>query len=463
MNTIASHAQTFSYITVSNAIIVSEKFDGILRIFRMSGQDGGLVDLGVGGSSVSIDGSLVPGLANVGDVHVDGTSTIIHENCVSERKRLRLDSDGDIELNPDNSLKQILFNINKAICLRLDSMDAKIDLLSVKTKSLEEKMDQLMTWSRSVSTNSGLAATASRKGAVIVGLPQTKTEPGEPNGEMSSLDNPISNLGPNVTLITLNTEEDFPSGTWLGDEHNPEMRVRVPITPSDLLHVHSNCRTPEKMALTLLDYLFDRDTQAASNLSGQGKHGKKQLDPLMIYGIRCHLIHRFSITESDWHRIKQNIDSKCRTAWRRRQRGMPLTVKAFRGKAPPSYVNIGSHIGDLSGGSDEDSMSQEDGELHIHQHASEADIQAALAMQGEGLQPGEIQILHATPEQISQLQHAQHIQILSGDQVIGQIQHPDMLGDGIQVATMTTDSGEVLHIQQNVAVAGTSAETDTTQ
>ena len=58
---------------------------------------------------------------------------------------------------------------------------------------------------------------------------------------------------------------------------------------SDLLHVHSNCRTPEKMALTLLDYLFDRDTQAASNLSGMGKHGKKQLDPLMIYGIRCAL------------------------------------------------------------------------------------------------------------------------------------------------------------------------------
>ena len=60
--------------------------------------------------------------------------------------------------------------------------------------------------------------------------------------------------------------------------------------------------------------------------------------------------------------------------------------------------------------------------LHIYltlQHASEADIQAALAMQGEGLQAGEIQILHATPEQISQLQHAQHIQILSGDQVIG--------------------------------------------
>ena len=57
--------------------------------------------------------------------------------------------------------------------------------------------------------------------------------------------------------------------------------------------------------------------------------------------------------------------------------------------------------------------------VYFLQQASEADIQAALAMQGEGLQHGEIQILHATPEQISQLQHAQHIQILSGDQVIG--------------------------------------------
>ena len=40
-------------------------------------------------------------------------------------------------------------------------------------------------------------------------------------------------------------------------------------------------------------------------------------------------------------------------------------------------------------------------------------------MQGETIQQGEIQILHATPEQISQLQQAHHIQILQGDQVIG--------------------------------------------
>lgn len=65
------------------------------------------------------------------------------------------------------------------------------------------------------------------------------------------------------------------------------MRVRCPVLPGDMLHLSTNCRTAEKMALTLLDYLFHREVQAMSNLSGQGKHGKKQLDPLMIYGIRC--------------------------------------------------------------------------------------------------------------------------------------------------------------------------------
>ncbi|KAK1788915.1 hypothetical protein P4O66_015820, partial [Electrophorus voltai] len=143
----------------------------------------------------------------------------------------------------------------------------------------------------------------------------------------------------NVTLITLNSEEDYPAGTWLGDENNAEMRVRCPVSPADMLHISSNCRTPEKMALTLLDYLFHREVQAVSNLSGQGKHGKKQLDPLMIYGIRCHLFHKFGITESDWYRIKQSIDSKCRTAWRRKQRGQSLAVKSFSRRAPAARTS----------------------------------------------------------------------------------------------------------------------------
>lgn len=97
------------------------------------------------------------------------------------------------------------------------------------------------------------------------------------------------------SLLHLLSLDDYPAGTWLGDENNPEMRVRCPVSPADMLHITTNCRTAEKMALTLLDYLFHREVQAMSNLSGQGKHGKKQLDPLMIYGIRCEFLETYII------------------------------------------------------------------------------------------------------------------------------------------------------------------------
>ncbi|KAG9281104.1 protein BANP isoform X1 [Astyanax mexicanus] len=179
-----------------------------------------------------------------------------------------------------------------------------------------------------------------RQKTIVLKVPAPEESQGEQDSGSEASDS-MSNSGQasaqgtnNVTLITLNSEEDYPTGTWLGDENNPEMRVRCPVSPADMLHISSNCRTPEKMALTLLDYLFHREVQAVSNLSGQGKHGKKQLDPLMIYGIRCHLFHKFTITESDWYRIKQSIDSKCRTAWRRKQRGQSLAVKSFSRRAP---------------------------------------------------------------------------------------------------------------------------------
>ncbi|KAJ8302976.1 hypothetical protein KUTeg_019372 [Tegillarca granosa] len=345
-------------------------------------------------------------------------------------KRIRLDT-GNNDINQDMSVKQLLFNINKAICMRLDGIENSIEILNGRAKFLEDKVEEILNNVKQTNGTPALnntlvsPACAKKTGAVIVGLPQngTRTDPSGQSPGLNSVDG-IQNmgLGPNVTLITLNSEEDYPNGTWLGDENNPEMRVRTPITPSDLLHIHSNCRTPEKMALTMLDYLFDRETQATSNLSGMGKHGKKQLDPLMIYGIRCHLIHRFGVTEADWHRIKLNIDSKCRTAFRRKMRGMPLTVKAFRGKSTPTYIQMGEGSGDQL--SDEDSL--QENALHIHQ--GDVDIKGMVAAT-EGIPSGEIQILHATPEQISQLQQAQHIQILHGDQVI-QVPMPVSMGKG---------------------------------
>ena len=77
-----------------------------------------------------------------------------------------------------------------------------------------------------------------------------------------------------------------------------------------------------------------------------------------------HLIHRFNISEQDWHRIKLNIDSKCRTAHRRLVKGLPLTVKSFRGRSQPEYVtSSGTLAHELSMNPDD----LTDGELHIHQ------------------------------------------------------------------------------------------------
>uniref|UniRef100_A0A8I6A1X0 Protein BANP n=1 Tax=Rattus norvegicus TaxID=10116 RepID=A0A8I6A1X0_RAT len=287
--------------------------------------------------------------------HVVLENHVVTDDDEPALKRQRL------EINcQDPSIKSFLYSINQTICLRLDSIEAKLQALEATCKSLEEKLDLVTNKQHSpiqvpMVAGSPLGATQTcnkvrcavpgrRQNTIVVKVPgqdDSHNEDGESGSEasdsVSNCGQPGSqNIGSNVTLITLNSEEDYPNGTWLGDENNPEMRVRCAIIPSDMLHISTNCRTAEKMALTLLDYLFHREVQAVSNLSGQGKHGKKQLDPLTIYGIRCHLFYKFGITESDWYRIKQSIDSKCRTAWRRKQRGQSLAVKSFSRRTPSS-------------------------------------------------------------------------------------------------------------------------------
>ncbi|XP_064640547.1 protein BANP-like isoform X1 [Lineus longissimus] len=426
--------------------------------------------------STDEDGSLV---VQVQGEHQELLNTITLDGVSIEIPQGQ-DGDGDgeptmkrLKVDADASIKQILFNINKAICLRLDGIENKLEVVNMRTKYLEEKVESMH---QQIKQNPGIviqdtssrksAAPTRRSGAVIVGLPQiqVKSESDINDGSpIAQIDTNVQNLGPNVTLITLNSEDDHPNGSWLGDDTNPEMRVRAPVSPSDMLHIQSNFRTPEKMALTLLDYLFDRDTQASSNISGMGKHGKKQLDPLYIYGIRCHLIHKFGISESDWHRIKQNIDSKCRTAFRRRMRGMPLMVKAFRGKAPPQYTLTDSPGDPHDMGSQSDDSLQHDPEatLHIHQGAQDVEM---VSEHGE-LTQGEVQILHATPEQLAQLQQTHQIQILHGDQVIHHMQQDVQEGvhmavslagqpEAIQVVPVTSDTGEMQIQIQNVHARG---------
>ncbi|KAF2360923.1 BEN domain [Trinorchestia longiramus] len=131
-------------------------------------------------------------------------------------------------------------------------------------------------------------------------------------------------LATSTGVMRLPGVEDYPDGTWLGDPDVPSRRVRSPITPQNLLHINSTCMTAEKMALTLLDYLFSRDELASSNISGRSRNNKKQLDPMMVYGIRCHLQYKFAITTKEWSRICQNMDSKCRSAWKRKMKSLPL-------------------------------------------------------------------------------------------------------------------------------------------
>ncbi|XP_072241669.1 protein BANP [Leuresthes tenuis] len=306
-----------------------------------------------------------------------------------QKKKRKLSSNQEtINNNQDLSyIKNLLVSFTGSISQRLEGIEAKLQSLDATCKALGRKLEGMVPSAKSpiqvpmiAGSPQGATQTWNKVRCVV---PQTnvivnREHPKGSSPEDTPLENLLSNTvtrkrqntilvkvpgpdesqeeqdsgseasdsvsnggqsssaqnGQNVTLITLNSEDDYPTGTWLGDETNPEMRVRCPVSPADMLHISTNCRTAEKMALTLLDYLFHREVQAMSNLSGQGKHGKKQLDPLMIYGIRCHLFHKFGITESDWYRIKQSIDSKCRTAWRRKQRGQSLAVKSFSKRTP---------------------------------------------------------------------------------------------------------------------------------
>uniref|UniRef100_A0A493T7M9 Protein BANP n=1 Tax=Anas platyrhynchos platyrhynchos TaxID=8840 RepID=A0A493T7M9_ANAPP len=407
-----------------------------------------------------------------------------------------------IEINcQDPSIKSFLYSINQTICLRLDSIEAKLLALEATCKSLEEKLDLVMNKQHSpiqvpMVAGSPLGATQTcnkvrcvvpqttvilnndrqnsivakmvgqeeplsratdsldilsnavpgrRQNTIVVKVPghdDSHNEDGESGSEASdSVSNSgqlgSQSIGNNVTLITLNSEEDYPNGTWLGDENNPEMRVRCPITPADMLHISTNCRTAEKMALTLLDYLFHREIQAISNLSGQGKHGKKQLDPLMIYGIRCHLFYKFGITESDWYRIKQSIDSKCRT---------------------PSSSSYGGSEGSQSAVSASNEIQQNQPQaLHyalanaqqvqIHQIGEDGQVQVipqghlhiAQVPQGEQVQitqdsEGNLQIHQVHVGQDGQvLQGAQLIAVASAEPASGGVDGSPLQGSDIQV------------------------------
>ncbi|GIY52839.1 hypothetical protein CEXT_284021 [Caerostris extrusa] len=218
----------------------------------------------------------------------------------------------------DSELKEMLLNMQSSFHNKLKNIEEKIEKMGSKYHMLERKVENILI--------------NIKESALKVSCPKFANVSSDSNAPK---------------FMSVNCEEAYPNGSWLGDPNNSDLRVRCHIDPIDLQTINNSCPTAEKMALTLLDHLFDRETQARSNISGSGKHGKEQLDPLKIYGIKCHVMNMFGINHKEWTRIRQNIDSKCRFAFRRKQKGLPLTVKRCRDRM--AHTN-GPSIPQINGG-----------------------------------------------------------------------------------------------------------------
>ncbi|KAK7082054.1 hypothetical protein SK128_018277 [Halocaridina rubra] len=275
--------------------------------------------------------------------------------------------------------------------------------MNTRLSSLETKMTSLVQACNKMST----------KLDAVERLVSKQTEqniPVEMTSDISTSPLLVQETDPNshMSVISLNSESDFPHGSWLGDPSHPTLRVRCPITPQNLLHINSTCITAEKMALTLLDYLFTKEELATSNLSGRSRWNKRQLDPLMIFGIRCHLQYKFSITSKLWHKICQNMDSKCRSAWKRRMRGMVTQPRSNR-QSP--------QIGHTSSLRKDPAVTEDISFDFDSLQNSNLDLSDVKVITQSPT--CEFRILSATPEQIAQLQDTQEI-ILSEEQTLTQ-------------------------------------------
>jgi len=213
---------------------------------------------------------------------------------------------------------------------KLDSMEMKMNCVLEKCSEIIERVVSLDQMSQ-ITRSSERTTTATSKSVLFNSQVMKQSTTPQPRVTNSSVHHPneaLSTMSGGITessqIIRLNSEADYPDGSWLGDPSLVEERVRVKITEHEMDNLNIHCTTPEKMALTLLESLFSRDTLAQSNLTGRGKHKKKQLDPLLIFGIFCHLKYMFNIQEVDWSRIKNNMDAKCRFFWSRKCKGLPL-------------------------------------------------------------------------------------------------------------------------------------------
>ncbi|XP_011927805.1 PREDICTED: protein BANP isoform X14 [Cercocebus atys] len=225
-----------------------------------------------------------------------------------------------LEINcQDPSIKSFLYSINQTICLRLDSIEAKLQALEATCKSLEEKLDLVTNKQHSpiqvpMVAGSPLGATQTCNKVRCV-VPQTTVilNNDRQNAIVAKMEDPLSNRAPDSL-------ENVISNAVPGRRQNTIV-VKVP-GQEDSHHEDG-----------------ESGSEASDSVSSCGQAGSQSIGSnvtLITLNSEGHLFYKFGITESDWYRIKQSIDSKCRTAWRRKQRGQSLAVKSFSRRTPNS-------------------------------------------------------------------------------------------------------------------------------
>ncbi|XP_066875833.1 protein BANP isoform X10 [Kogia breviceps] len=341
-----------------------------------------------------------------------------------------------LEINcQDPSIKSFLYSINQTICLRLDSIEAKLQALEATCKSLEEKLDLVTNKQHSpiqvpMVAGSPLGATQTCNKVRCV-VPQTtvilnsdrqsavvaKMEDPLRGGAPDPLENIISNAVPgrrqNTIVVKVPGQED---------SHNED---------------------------------GESGSEASDSVSNCGQSGSQNIGnnvTLITLNSEGHLFYKFGITESDWYRIKQSIDSKCRTAWRRKQRGQSLAVKSFS-RRTPSSSSYGTSETMMSTPPPASELQQPPPQaLHyalanaqqvqIHQIGEDGQVQVghlhiAQVPQGEQVQitqdsEGNLQIHHVGQDgQV--LQGAQLIAVASSDPAATGVDGSPLQGSDIQV------------------------------
>ncbi|XP_003748500.1 protein BANP [Galendromus occidentalis] len=252
-----------------------------------------------------------------------------------ELQQVKVHGEDSSSMTGDNGIiMDFLTSFRNELLDRLGMLECRVSDLSDRCRKLEDRISGCRCCARYCDPEDEAEPTAS----------EPRTDAKSSGAQIAKDGTPYFVQNGTVLISALNSHSDYPNGSWLGDDGDPKKRVRVPLDPKVVLDLNATCRTPEKMALKLLDLLFSRDVQANANISGSSKYGKQKLNPVYVYAILCHLVFTFNISESDWDRIKLSIDSKCRTAFRRKRKALEILEQTSR--APKESVageNSASH------------------------------------------------------------------------------------------------------------------------